>query len=162
MIHRRGVLPALVLLILVVVGAVLAVTGGPAGSTTGARPAATTGPDAAGERAVLGALAAIERAYAAGDVRRLCRPGALLDPAVIRAQNQQAEDCESELESLMANVPRLHVTIRALALRPDLASADLVTTFGADASVDFVRRGQHWLMSFSGGADPIPVLAGTT
>jgi hypothetical protein len=162
MIHRRGVLPALVLLVLVVVGAVLGVAGRPAGSTTGARPAATPSPETSGERAVLRALAAVERAYTAGDVRRLCRPGALLDPAVIRVQNQRARGCEDELESLMANVPRLHVTIRALALRPDLATADVVTSFGADATVDFIRRGQRWLLSFSGGEDPIPALAGTT
>jgi hypothetical protein len=161
-IHRRGVLPALVLLVLVVVGTVLAVVNGPASSTTGAQPTVTPGPDPAGERMVVRTLAAVDRAYDAGDVRRLCRPGALLDAPVVRAVDRQAEGCESELEDLMANVPRLHVTIRALALRPDLATADVETTLGADATVDFVRRGKRWLMSFSDGEFPIPALAGTT
>jgi hypothetical protein len=59
-------------------------------------------------------------------------------------------------------VPRLHVRLRALALRPDLATAELASTFGAAATVDFVRRGKRWLMSFSDGEDPVPSLAGTT
>jgi hypothetical protein len=150
-----------VLLVLVVLGGVLGIVRGTAGSTPGDRPA-TASPDTAGERAVLSSLSAVENAYAAGDVRRLCRPGALLDPAVIRAQDRHARGCVSELEGLMGNVPRLRLSLRALALRPDLATADLVTTSGADATVDFVPRGKRWLMSFSGGDQPIPVLAGTT
>jgi hypothetical protein len=161
-IHRRGVLPALVLLVVVVVGTVLSITDGPASSTTDAPPATTPGPATGAERMVLHTLAAVERAYDAGDVRRLCRPGALLDADVVHAQHRQSAGCESELEDLMANVPRLHVTIRALALRPDLATADVETTLGADATVDFVRRGKRWLMSFSDGEFPIPALAGTT
>ena len=62
----------------------------------------------------------------------------------------------------MANVPRLRVTVRALALRSDLATATVVTATGTGAMVDFVRHGQRWLMSFSEGADPITALAGTT
>jgi hypothetical protein len=162
MIHRRGALPVLVMLVVVVAGTVLAIVDGPAGSTTDTPPTVKPTPDSAGERAVLRTLTGVERAYAAGDVRRLCRPGALLDSAVIRAQNAKATGCEDELESLMANVPRLHVRIRALVVRPDLATADLVTTFGADAMVDFVRSGRRWLLSFSDGRYPIPALAGTT
>jgi hypothetical protein len=162
MIHRRGVLPALVLLVVVVAGIVLSITDGPGSSTSGAQPATTPGPVTAGERMVLHTLTAVERAYDAGDVERLCRPGALLDAAVVRTQDAKAEDCEGELESLMANVPRLHVTIRALALRPDLATAAVETTSGAGATVDFVRRDRRWLMSFSDGQFPIPALAGTT
>jgi hypothetical protein len=162
MIHRRGVLPVLVMLVVVVAGVVLAIVDGPAGSSSDAPPTVTPSPDSAGERAVLRTLSAVERAYAAGDVRRLCRPGALLDGAVVRAENSRAHGCEDELESLMANVPRLHVTVRALALQPDLATADVVSTFGSEATVDFVRRGKRWLMSFSSGQYPIPALAGTS
>jgi hypothetical protein len=165
MIHRRGVLPALVLLVLVVVGGVLQIARGSAAPDAGARATATPTPTAtptAAEQAVLRSLAAVERAYDAGNVRRLCRPGALLDPAVIRAQDAQAQGCESELESLKANVPRLRVTVRTLALERDLATADVLTTTSTGATVDFVRRGQRWLMSFSDSGDPLPALAGAT
>jgi hypothetical protein len=161
MIHRRGVLPALVLLVLVLAGGVLRVAGGSAGSTTDAPPPVKPSPDTTGERAVLHTLSAVERAYDAGDVQLLCRPGGLLDPAVIRAQDTQPTGCGDELESLMANVPRLHVRVRALALRPDLATAEVTTTSGGEATVDFVRRGSRWLMSFSSGQFPMPALAGT-
>jgi hypothetical protein len=160
MIHRRGILPALVLLVLVLAGGILQVARGPAAATQGARPTPTPTPaQGANARAVLRSLSAVERAYGSGDVRRLCRPGALLDRAVVRAEGAQ---CESGLESLMANVPRLRVTVRELALRRDLATAAVVTTKGAGASVDFVRRGPRWLMSFSQGQAPLPVLAGST
>ena len=160
MIHRRGVLPVLVLLVLVIAGAVLSAVRGPTAQPTA--PATATPTATAAERAVLSSLATVENAYDAGDVRRLCRPGSLLDPAVVRAQNEQAQGCGSELESLMANVPRLRVTVRALALRSDLAIATVMTATGTGATVDFVRHGQRWLMSFSEGADPIAALAGTT
>lgn len=165
MIHRRGVLPVLVLLVLVIAGALLQAVRGPDAATTGAQPTPTataTATPTAAERAVLSSLAAVENAYDAGNVRRLCRPGSLLDPAVVRAQDAQAEGCESELESLMANVPRLRVTVRGLDLRSDLATAAVLTTTGTGATVDFVRHGQRWLMSFSEGADPIAALAGGT
>jgi hypothetical protein len=154
MIHRRGVVPVLLLLVLVVVGFVLQAVSGPNAATSGAR--ATAAPSAtptAAERPVLRSLAAVEQAYAAGDVRRLCRPGALLDPAVI------GDGCERRLESLIANVPRLQVTVQALALRRDLATAAVRTTSGSATTVDFVRRGRRWLMSFSDGQDPIAALA---
>jgi hypothetical protein len=162
MIHRRGVLPVLVLLGLVVVGAVLQVAGGSTGSTSDAPPTATPAPATADERAVLRTLSAVERAYGAGDVRLLCRPGALVDAAVVHAQDKQAKGCEDVLESLMASVQRLHVSVRALALQPDLATAEVTTTSGSEATVDFVRRGRRWLMSFSSGQYPIPALAGAS
>jgi hypothetical protein len=152
MIHRRGVLGVLVLLALVVAGFALQVVSRPQAATTPERPAASATPTAA-ERQVLRSLDAIERAYAAGNVRRLCRPGALLDPAVIGA------GCERALESLMANVPRLRVTVEAVALRRDLATAAVRTTSGSSTTVDFVRHGRRWLMSFSDGQDPLPALA---
>jgi hypothetical protein len=104
MIHRRGVLPALLLLVLVLAGFALQLSYTPNTSTPA--PRATPTPSAGG-RAVVRSLAAVERAYAAGDVRRLCRPGALLDPAAV------GPGCERSLEQLMANVPRLHVSVRA-------------------------------------------------
>jgi hypothetical protein len=161
-IHRRGAIPVLVLLTLVLLGVVLQIVRGPAGAAPAAdrAPSATSTPAATttrAARAVLRSLTAVERAYAAGDVRRLCRPGALVDPAVIRAQKQE---CEPELESLIAHVPRLRLTVRDLALRPDLATVDVTIDGGAGAPVDCVRRGGRWLLSFSDGNDPLPVLAG--
>lgn len=159
MIHRRGVLPVLALLVLVVAGAVLQIVRAPAAGAPAPPPdaSAPVGPSPA-ERAVLRSLGAVERAYRAGDVRRLCRPGALLDPAVIRAQSR---GCESRLERLMTTVPRLRVTIRGLTLRPDLATAAVRTARDTVTAVDFVRRGKRWLLSFSDGEDPFPALAGT-
>jgi hypothetical protein len=166
MIHRRGVLPVLLLLALVLVGAVLQIVRGPSGATPGGQPAAgatpTPTPATGAAREVLQSLAAVERAYDAGNVRRLCRPGVLVDPGVIHAQDARPGGCEGELESLMANAPRLRLTVRALAVRPDLVTTTLATATGASETVDFVRRGERWLLSFSDGNDPMPALAGTT
>jgi hypothetical protein len=162
--HRRGVLPVLVLLVLVLVGVVLQIVRGPAAATPAGSAAAgarATPASTSAARGVLRSLAAVERAYDAHAVQRLCRPGVLVDPAVIRAQNARRMGCESEIESLMANVPRLRVTVRELAVGRALATADVVTPSGAGASVDFVRRGGRWLLSFSSGHDPMPALAGT-
>jgi hypothetical protein len=163
MIYRRGVLPVLVLLVLVVVGGVLQIVGG---STSGSRSAAgatqtPTATTAAAAQSVLSSLAGVERAYDAGNVRQLCRPGVLVDPAVIRAQNAR-QGCQSELESLAANRPRLQVSVRRITLEPDLATATVQTGNGGAGGVDFVRRGRRWLLSFSDGSDPFPALAGTT
>jgi hypothetical protein len=54
------------------------------------------------------------------------------------------------------------VPSRGLAVRTDLATASVVTANGNAATVDLVRRGGRWLLSFSDGADPLPALAGTT
>jgi hypothetical protein len=164
-IHRRGVLPVVVLLSLVLLGVMVQIVrGAAAAAPAGDRaPRATSTPTATTTRAargVLRSLAAVEHAYAAGDVRRLCRPGALVDPVVIRAQNAGGRECEPELESLIAHVPRLRFTVRDLALRPDLATVDVTVAEGAGAPVDFVRRGGRWLLSFSDGNDPLPALAG--
>jgi hypothetical protein len=161
MIHRRGVLGVLLLLVLVVAGFAAQVVRGPAAATPTVQSATPTPIPATGAaRAVIRSLARVERAYDAGDVRRLCRPGALVDPAVIHAQNAQVDGCESELESLIANVPRLRVTVRGLAVRADLATATVLTENGNAATVDFVRRGGRWLLSFGDGANPLPALAG--
>jgi hypothetical protein len=162
MIHRRGVLGVLLLLVLVVAGFAFSIVRGPAAATPTATPTPTPAPVTGAARDVIATLARVERAYDAGDVRRLCRPGTLVDPAVIRAQNAQLDGCESQLESLIANVPRLRLTVRGLAVRPDLATVTVVTENGNAATVDFVRRGARWLLSFSNGADPLPALAGST
>ena len=163
MIHRRGVLPILVLVAIIIVGAVVQIVRGPGTATSvgssGAGAHAMPAPTGA-DRPVLRSLAAVQRAYDAGDVKRLCRPAALVDPAVIRAQNVRGPGCESELESLMGNRPSLRVKVRGLAVGRELAEAVVATTAG-DIRVDFVRRRGRWLLSFSDGQDPLPALAGT-
>jgi len=162
MIHRRGVLPILVLLLAVLVGVVVAIVRGPGAaapaqpSSNERQPAPVTGP----ERAVARSLLAVERAYADGDVRRLCRPGALVDPAVIRSLRGGSTGCERQLESLMVTVPALRLTLRELTLRRDLATATVTTPSRRSVRVDLVRDGRRWLLSFSDGADPFPPPAG--
>jgi hypothetical protein len=161
MLHRRGVIPVIVLLALVVFGFVVQAVRGPSAAT---QPSAATPdpvPTNAQAAAVLKALATVQRAYDAGDARRLCRPGAIVEGAVIRRQRAQSGGCESEVESLMANVPRLQLTVRELTLAPDLATATVTTSKGTSAPVDLVRDGRRWLLSFSDGGDPLPALAGT-
>jgi hypothetical protein len=163
MIHRRGVLPVLLLLALVLVGTVVQIVRGP----SAAAPAATSRPSVIETpvptetaREVMASLADVQRAYRLGDVRQLCRPGVLVDRAVIRAQNAHGDGCESEVESLLATRPSLKVTVHDVNVVGDLATA-AVTTASGDTTVDFVRRGARWLLSFSDGDDPLPALAGT-
>jgi hypothetical protein len=161
MIHRRGVLPVLVLLALVAIGVVSQIVRGadapaPPTRASAQAPAAVTGE----ARSVLRALGAVERAYEAGDVRRLCRPGALVDPAVVRAQDAKRPGCKAELESLMSRVSSLRPAVRDIALRPDLATVDVAVAGAAPVPVDLVRLQGRWRLSFSDGGDPMPVLAG--
>jgi hypothetical protein len=165
MIRRRGVIPVLLLLVLVVFGAVAQTVRGPAAAPSGA-PAATTPtptpvPTTGPARAVARSLAAVERAFNAGDVRLLCRSGALVDPAVIRQQSALRGGCESELEELIANRPPIRLAVRRLTLRRDLATVAVATPGGAGVAVDFVRNGRRWLLSFSNGNDPMPALMGS-
>jgi hypothetical protein len=102
------------------------------------------------------------RTFNAGDVRLLCRSGALVDPAVIRQQDAGSGGCESQLETLMAFEPPLRPAVRHVALRRDLATAAVATASGASVPVDLVRQGRRWLLSFSNGNDPMQALAGTT
>ena len=148
------------LLVLVVVGAVVRFvdTAGGTAPTRAATPSATpSAATRAAARGVAQTLASVERAFNAGDVRLLCRPGRLLDPAVLR---KRGAGCESQLEALMADEPPLRLTLRDLALEPDLATATVTTARKTTATVDLVRQGSHWLLSFSDGENPMPELAG--
>ena len=93
-------------------------------------------------------------------MRRLCRPGALVDPAVIRRQDIGSGDCESELEALVGSHAPLRLAVRKVTARPDLATVTVATANGAAVTVDLVRQGDRWLLSFSDGIDPMPALAG--
>lgn len=159
MIYRRGVLPGLLLLLLVVLGAVGRIAGG---SATPAPPPArpTPTPAVTAPTDVLRTLDAVQRAFNGGDVRRLCLPGDLVDRAVVSEQDAKPGGCTSELEALMADEPPMRLTLRSVALRPDLATVEVSTARGQLVSVDLVRRGATWLLSFSDGDDPMPALAG--
>ena len=155
---RRAVI--LVLLVLFVFGFVVQAVRGPAvapGAAPAATPAAST-PAPAGAP-VRRALAAVQSAFNAGDVAQLCHPARLLDRAVIHQQNQLPGGCESELEGLVANEPPLQLSLRRLTLEQGLASAIVTTRNGSDVTVDFINDGGRWLLSFSGGNDPMPALA---
>jgi hypothetical protein len=165
MIRRRGVIPVLLVLVLVVFGVVAQTVRGPAAATRGAplatTPTPTPVPTAGPAGAVARSLAAVQRAFNAGDVRLLCRSGALVDPAVIRQQNALPGGCESELEGLIANQAPIRLAVRRLTLRRDLATVAVATASGASVAVDFVRNGRRWLLSFSNGNDPMPALMGS-
>jgi hypothetical protein len=137
----------------------------PAAGAGGRAPAAKATPARAAipgaAAGVVRTVARVEHAFNAGDVRLLCRPGALVDPAVIRGQDGQA-GCQSELETLMADKSPLQLTVDGVSLKADLATAVVATRLGTTATVDLVRGGSGWLLSFSDGDDPMPALAGTT
>ena len=159
-IRRRHV--ALVLA-LVVFGWVAALVRGSPG--TAVRPAVSTptptaAAPAAAARDVASALDRAQRAFDAGNVRLLCRPGALVDPAVIRQQNAHSGGCQGEAETLIGDEPPMRLTVRSLALRGDLATATVTTARGTTAHVDLLRNGGRWLLSFSNAGDPLPPLAG--
>jgi hypothetical protein len=167
MIHRRGVLPALGLLVFVLIGAGMQIASGSASKPRTAAVTPTPTPTQAPEVGVAGAvtasLVAVQKAYNAGDLARLCRSGGLVDPAVIRMQNQRGDGgCEAELETLMATSPPLRLTVRGVTMRTDLATVTVTTASGGEAAVDMVRRGGKWLLSFSDGEDPMSALTGTT
>ena len=160
MTRRTGIaVIALVLLGMVVgtVGRVLATPAATPRATVAPRPATAPAVDAG---QVVRSLAAVERAFDAGNVRRLCRPGALVDPAVVRRQDAGSGDCHSELEALVASHAPLRLAVRQVVARRDLATVTVATASGARVAVDLVRHRQRWLLSFSDGSDPMPALAG--
>jgi hypothetical protein len=157
-IHRRGALPALVMLVLVAVGAAAGfVRAGAAPSSAGAPGIASRQRSALD---ILRALAAVERAFDTAHVRALCRPGRLVDPAVIRLQQRRARGCRGELRSLIRDRPPLRLAPRGLELRGDRAIADVAIRRGRTVRVALVRRDGIWLLSTIGGHDPWPALAG--
>src|SRR4051794_39737977 len=95
-------------------GAAVATGQAPVGATP------TPTPRASSARAVARSFAAVQRAFNAGDVRLLCRSGAVVDRAVIRRQNAGSRGCESELETLMPKEPPPRLAVRPVraAARP--------------------------------------------
>jgi hypothetical protein len=165
LIRRRYVA---VLLALVIIGWAASLLGGSSGAALG--PVATATPTPTPTAAPTGiardataALDRVQRAFDAGDVSLLCRPGAVVDPAVIREQDAQSGGCVAEAETLIGHEPQLQLQVRSVAAKGrDLATATVKTARGTTAHVDVIRTGGRWLLSFSNAADPLPVLAGVS
>ena len=158
-----------VLLALVVVGWAASLLGGSSGTALGpvatATPTPTPTPTATAPtgiaRDATAALDRVQRAFNAGDVSLLCRPGAVVDPAVIREQDAESGGCVAEAETLIGDEPQLQLQVRSVAARGgDLATATVKTARGTTAQVDLIRTSGRWLLSFSDADDPLPVLAG--
>jgi hypothetical protein len=159
------------LLVLVVFGWVASLVRGSSGAGGSAAPTPTptltptaTAPAATAPagvaRDVTAALDRVQRAFDAGDVRLLCRPGALVDPDVIRQQDSQSGGCEAEAETLIGDEPRMQLDVRSVAGDGDLATATVKTAGGATVRVDLIRTDGRWLLSFMDAGDPLPALAG--
>ena len=134
--------------------------GGSAASTPTATPTPTPTAPAGVARDVTAALDRVQRAFDGGDVRRLCRPGALVDPAVIRQQNAQSGGCEAEAETLIGDEPRMQLDVRSVTVDGELATATVKTASGTTVRVDLIRTDGRWLLSFMDTSDPLPALAG--
>lgn len=101
------------------------------------------------------AVEVFARALRDGDVERLCRPGAVFTFAVVASMNAGGESCEASLErsDALRHPPTLIVT--RLAFEPGLARAGVRVGAATSISLDVVRSGRRWLVSFAGGADPV-------
>ena len=134
----------------------------PPPATTSKKTSAPAAPASMARAApgVVDALARVQKAFNAGDVVLLCKSGALVDPAVIRSQDSQG-GCENELETLVANEAPMRLAVQKVTTDRDLAVAVVSTRLGTTATVDLVRNGSGWLLSFSDSDDPMPALAGT-
>jgi hypothetical protein len=101
-----------------------------------------------------GAVSALSRALRDGDVEALCLPGSIFTPAVVAEMNGGGQSCEASIEESAAIARPPALTVVALSLRPDLAVARVTGTHGT-VPVNLVRDGRRWLVSFSGGDDPL-------
>jgi hypothetical protein len=131
------------------------------GSAPGGRTASAT-PTPGPHGAVARRLMALQRAYNAGDVHRICRPGRLLDDAVVaRLREPGVPDCEADVELLLGGAGDMDITVEAIHRRPGLATAMVTPHGAATVPVDLVRRRGRWLVSFSAGGDPLRALTGS-
>ncbi len=163
MIDRRGLIPVLILLALLVIGTGASIVTGTAPQRTpaAAQPTATPTPaSSAHAPAIAAAVARVQHAFNAGDTGALCRPDALVDAAAIRRLDRRPGGCEAQLEVLLADSSPMQLTVRKVSMRSDLATAVVTTHPGTTVSVDLVRGPRGWLISFSDGDDPMPALAG--
>jgi hypothetical protein len=59
----------------------------------------------------------------------------------------------------MGSHARPALTVTHLSLEPDLATVRVRVGHGGTVPLDLVRTGHRWLVSFSGGRNPLPVMA---
>jgi hypothetical protein len=132
-----------------------------AGATSTPSPTPTPTATPIPDPAIGDALMALQAAYNAGNVQAVCRPGKLIDPAVIPHLHQiGVVNCEADVEHLLSTTGNMDIAVRSVQMRPDLATA-MVSPAGATAvGVDLVRHGERWLISFSNGGDPLQAMAG--
>ncbi len=155
----------LILLARVVIrtGASIVTGTAPPRTPAAAQPTVTPTPASSAQTlAIAAAVARVQHAFNAGDRGAPCRPGALVDAAVIRRQDRRPGGCEAELEVLLADSSPMQLTVGKVRLRSDLATAAVTTHPGTTVSVDAVRGPRGLLISFSDGDDPMPALAGNT
>jgi hypothetical protein len=152
---------ALLMIVIVVASAVLGTILRPTPTgPAGAASAPATPTPAPAPASVVSAITAVEGAFNAGDVKRICRSSALLDRAVLRELNAQSGGCVAEAESLVNAAAPLQLAVIGAQVRPGLATARVTLGGGARVDVDLLPRAGGWLLSFSGDGDPLSALAG--
>ena len=136
-------------------------TGDPvrASKTVTAPAPATPAPRLHGEAArAAAAVATLDRALGDGDVERLCRPNAIFSAAVVAEMRSGGVSCEASIEDTLANrrVPAMQVV--SVAVKPDLATAQVRVGGGHTVPLSLLREGRRWVVSFSDGDDPLGAL----
>jgi hypothetical protein len=137
----------------------LAVTDPTAQDTTAASAPALSSPPTGDELRAEHAVDALATALSNGDVATLCTPGGIFTSAVVAGMNGGLQSCEAALEvsGALANPPTLAVTGLS-ATRAALLTAEVRVNGGSTIPLDIVLNGKRWLVSFSGGVDPLTAI----
>ena len=104
------------------------------------------------------AVGGLEHALRVGDVERVCRPNAVLTAAVVGEMNSGGATCEATVESMLNDWGSPRLTVLAVALEPDLATARVRIRSAGVVPLTLLRVGGRWLVSFSDGNDPLSAL----
>lgn len=111
------------------------------------------------ERSVVRRIDALQAAVGRGDVVALCAPGRMVTPAAVRAMDGLAGGCEEAVGTSLVNLRGdVHIAVRSVSLRPDLAVAQVVRTRGgapADMRMTLLKDGRRWLLTFSDAGNPL-------
>jgi hypothetical protein len=100
----------------------------------------------------------LDGALRAGDVAALCRPGAILTPAVVTTLRQEGQSCEADVEAELARGAAEPLTLTSITTERDMATAQVRAPAGPDVPLTLLRDGNRWLVSYSHGGDPITAL----
>jgi hypothetical protein len=104
------------------------------------------------------AVGGLATALRDGDVERVCRPGAVLTPAVIRDMQSDGMTCEASVEDLLTARGAPQLAVAAVSAEPGLATARVRVRGGATVPLTLLLDGRRWLVSFSSGSDPLSTL----